>query len=639
MVRTRRDFSRSHRMAPSLPVFAPLLFAAALASAVFGGACKTATAPSVSTPAASSSPAAAAPPSDPGTPESPRERPQMQRGMPSTVPPVVLNNSSGANGQAAGLGYEAPPGSTSGGESSNIGSTVPVPTPAGRGADEAAGPVRVRPPAVRASADSGGIVGNMDTGTGMVGIGSGGGGLGLGRSAGTPPADALVDVGENLVEKPAQDGLITFGTDVDTASFQLAERLLSAGTRPPALSIRVEDFVNALRFPADGADVTEVGPLSVDAEVAASPFGEGNYLLRTVVAARPLDEGERKPVDLVLLIDGSGSMAEPDRLPLVQSLALRIAAGLRSGDTVSLIVYGDTAATRLNLADAANLQAINAAILALNAGGSTNGEAGVREAFRIVGERAAMGRNAHVLWGTDGDLNVGLTGDDLQRVIESTRALGGHLSVVGVGINNLQFSTLEEFADRGNGQFAFVGTDAQVAELASSEFLKDHEVCARDTKLQIEINQAVVRSYRLLGYENRAIADEDFRDDTQDAGEMGFGQTVNTLVEFSLLPTANVDPATPIATVHVRYLPGLRDREAREFAHVVRLGDLLGEATPSEGFMLTAAAAELAEQLRESEYARGATMAELAAFVAKLDEGSARDRLAGMVARAEVPTR
>ena len=322
----------------------------------------------------------------------------------------------------------------------------------------------------------------------------------------------------------------TFSLDVDRASYANVRRFLRDGTRPPADAVRLEEFVNY--FPYHDAPPTDGEALAITTEVAPAPWRPSHHLVRVALQARRPDAASRPPSNLVFLVDVSGSMFEPDKLPLVKQALGVLVGRLRPVDRVALVTYAGNAGLVLPSTSGEEKARILAAIDHLEAGGSTAGGAGLDLAYRVARENARPGANSRVILATDGDFNVGPSSDAaMERLIESKRSEGTYLTVLGFGEGNLQDAKMKKLAKRGNGNYAYVDDLAEAEKVFGQELGGTLVTVANDAKLQVEFNPAVVRSYRLLGYEGRLLRDEDFTDDATDAGDVGEGHAVTALYE------------------------------------------------------------------------------------------------------------
>ena len=344
----------------------------------------------------------------------------------------------------------------------------------------------------------------------------------------------------------------TFSTDVDTASYTNVRRMLREGRLPPEGAVRIEEFVNYFRF--DYAEPAGDAPVAISTEVGPCPWNEDHLLALVGVRAADVadreSDRERDAVrgrNLVFLVDVSGSMASDDKLPLVRRSLHLLTDRLGPADRIAMVVYAGSSGLALPTTSGEDKAAIHAAIDRLESGGSTNGGEGIKLAYRLAREQFVRGGVNRVILATDGDFNVGVTSEDqLVRLIERERKSGVFLTVLGVGAGNLQDSTMEALADKGNGHYAYLDSLDEARKVLVREMDATLVTVAKDVKLQIEFNPRQVAAYRLIGYENRRLEDEDFNDDAKDAGEMGAGHTVTALYEIvpagRRVPGGSVDP-------------------------------------------------------------------------------------------------
>jgi len=347
-----------------------------------------------------------------------------------------------------------------------------------------------------------------------------------------PPFDteAYAHVSENPFLSVKDQPLSTFSSDVDTASFSNARRFLDSERLPPKDSIRVEEWMNyfAYEYPAP----TGEAPVAVATEVSSCPWAPDHRLVRVGVKTRPIAQQQTPARNLVFLIDVSGSMASPDKLPLLKGALGLLAKNLRAEDSIAMVVYAGASGLVLPPTSGARQDRILDALEALDAGGSTNGGDGIRLAYSVASQAMKRGGINRVVLATDGDFNVGTTSDgELTRLIEDKRKSGVFLTVLGFGQGNLKDSTMEMLADKGNGNYAYIDSLSEAKKVLVHEAGATLVTVAKDVKLQVEMNPARVASYRLIGYENRLLAKEDFNDDKKDAGDMGAGHAVTALYE------------------------------------------------------------------------------------------------------------
>ncbi len=344
---------------------------------------------------------------------------------------------------------------------------------------------------------------------------------------------------------PAAHPLSTFSIDVDTASYSNVRRFLEAGQLPPKGAVRIEELVNYFRYDADAEPYAE--PFAVTTELTQAPWAEGHLLLRVGLRGLEIAERDLPPRNLVFLIDVSGSMDFPDKLPLLQRALRELAVRLRRDDHVALVVYAGAAGLVLPPTPGSDSGRILDALERLQAGGSTHGSQGIVLAYEVARRHFDPDAINRVILATDGDFNVGVTSrSELVRLIERERASGIFLSVLGVGRGNLNDAGMEELADHGNGNYAYLDGMAEARKVLVREAGGTLVTIAKDVKFQLEFNPGRVAAYRLIGYENRRLADRDFNDDRKDAGEIGAGHSVTAFYEIVPVgvaaDTGDVDP-------------------------------------------------------------------------------------------------
>ncbi len=353
--------------------------------------------------------------------------------------------------------------------------------------------------------------------------------------------DQYTAPGTNPFVMTAHDPLSTFATDVDTASYDLFVRDVSQGSLPQPASVRLEEYVNYFRYAYPAASPEALVPFSISLAAAPSPLGAETTLLRVGIAGKQAATTQGKPANLVFLVDVSGSMQGADRLPLVAQVLRQTLDLLAPDDTVSIVTYAGSTSVRLGPTSVADRPRIIAEIGELSAGGSTAGASGIDLAYAQASAGFIEGGLNHVILCTDGDFNVGRSTDnELVELIVEKRRTGITLTALGFGTGNLNDSMLERVSNAGNGFYGVISSESQAAEYVNERMLSTLSMIAKDVKIQVELNPERVAAYRLLGYENRAIADQDFRNDRVDAGEIGAGHQVTALYE--LVPTGGVLP-------------------------------------------------------------------------------------------------
>jgi Ca-activated chloride channel homolog len=344
---------------------------------------------------------------------------------------------------------------------------------------------------------------------------------------------------ENRFRRVGTDPLSTFSIDVDTASYANVRRFLKSGQLPPPGAVRIEELINYFRFeyPQPGPGT----PFSVTTEVSECPWDPRHRLALIGVQAAHVTEEDAAPRNLVFLIDVSGSMMPTDKLPLLRQAMRMLVDVLTERDRVAIVVYAGASGLVLPSTPGDHKATIGKALAELEAGGSTNGAAGIELAYRVARDNFIRGGVNRVILATDGDFNVGVSSQDgLVGLIERERRSGVFLSVLGVGTGNLKDSTMEKLADYGNGNYFYLDSLHEARKVLVHEAGGTLTTVAKDVKIQVEFNPQAVAAYRLIGYENRLLKNEDFNDDRKDAGDMGAGHSVTALYEI-VPPGADVD--------------------------------------------------------------------------------------------------
>lgn len=342
-------------------------------------------------------------------------------------------------------------------------------------------------------------------------------------------------ISENGYTAVSSAPLSTFSADVDTASYTNVRRMIDNGSEVPPDAVRIEEFINY--FDYDYTDPADGEPFAVHTELSDCPWNDETELLMVGINTKGFDAvlDERPAMNLVFLIDVSGSMYDDNKLPLVQKSFSMLTDNLTAADRVSIVTYAGSDEVVLEGADGNDRKKILRAINDLEAGGSTAGAAGINTAYDIAQKYFIDGGNNRVILATDGDLNVGLSSEsELTRLIEEKRESGVFLSVLGFGTGNYKDNRLEALADYGNGNYSYIDSEKEAKKVLVDEMSGTLFTVAKDVKFQLEFNPANVKGYRLIGYENRVMAAEDFNDDTKDAGEIGAGHSVTVLYEIVL---------------------------------------------------------------------------------------------------------
>jgi Ca-activated chloride channel family protein len=441
---------------------------------------------------------------------------------------------------------------------------------------------------------------------------------GLTDKAGMFNTEDYDNIVENKFLASTQNPLSTFSIDVDEASYSNVRRYLQNGGIPPAGAVRIEEMINY--FDYDYAQPVTDDPFVVHTEISGCPWSPQHKLVHIGLQGKEIPVADLPSSNMVFLVDVSGSMDEPGKLPLVQASLNMLTDQLREKDRVAIVVYAGSAGLVLPSTNGTNKIRIKEAIDNLEAGGSTAGGAGIKLAYTIARENFIAGGNNRVILATDGDFNVGASSDDeLVRMIELERQSGVYLSVLGYGMGNYKDNKMQQLADKGNGNHSYIDNINEAKKVLVKEFGSTLFTIAKDVKIQVEFNPAKVQAYRLVGYENRMLASEDFNDDTKDAGELGSGHTVTALYE--IIPVGvnddfskSVDPlkyqsndnkivsnnSNEIMTIKLRYKKPDSDI-SKLITHPVIDTHLPLDRT-SDNFRFSAAVAEFGLLLRKSAY-------------------------------------
>ena len=440
------------------------------------------------------------------------------------------------------------------------------------------------------------------------------------------PSEAMPfeDPGVNGAVDVEEDRLSTFAVDVDTGAYTIAWRFVTDGALPPPASVRVEEFVNYFDH---GYEPPQEEAFAVHVDGATTPFthSEDDRLMRVGLQSRAPQPALRRRAALTFVVDVSGSMAD-GRLALVRESLEMLVEQLQPTDTVALVTYGTTARVRLHPTPASDAYLILDALDDLRPEGSTNAEAGLRLGYELAAEAFAEGDINRVILASDGLANVGVTQPEaLLRAVRREADRGIQLTTMGVGMGEYNDPLMEQLADGGDGSYAYVDNLSEAERMFSEQLTTTLDVVALDAKVQVEFTDAV-RRYRLVGYENRDVADERFTDDSVPAGAVGPGHAVTALYEVTLADHA--EPTSPIAKVHVRWTdPGTR--QPLTLDHEVEGADTAGsfaEAAPQ--FRLAAAVGAYAEVLRGSPYAVGVTLDQVSRVARDVTEELPTDRKA-----------
>lgn len=343
--------------------------------------------------------------------------------------------------------------------------------------------------------------------------------------------ERYAEIAENPFLETSRAPLSTFSIDVDTAAYANVRRFINDGRLPPKDAVRIEELVNYFDYdyPQPIGDV----PFSVSTDVAATPWNSKHKIVQIGLQGKKVSLDNVPPSNLVFLLDVSGSMNSPDKLPLLKDSFKILLNQLSSKDRIAIVTYAGNSGLLLPSTTADRRNEILNAMNNLQAGGSTNGGQGIQLAYKVAAENFIKDGNNRVILATDGDFNVGLSSDDhLVQMIEQKRRTGIYLSVFGFGTGNLNDSMMEKLANKGNGNYAYIDSQNEAKKALGEQVAGTLYTIAKDVKIQVEFNPAKVAGYRLIGYENRMLADQDFNDDKKDAGEIGAGHSVTALYEI-----------------------------------------------------------------------------------------------------------
>lgn len=438
---------------------------------------------------------------------------------------------------------------------------------------------------------------------------------------------------ENPFLRTKDEAISTLSTDVDRAAYANVRRFLNNGQLPPADAVRTEEMINY--FPYDDASPDAENKIALTAETMICPWAPKNRLLRVSTKAMPLSRDKAPASNFVFLIDVSGSMNSADKLGLVKESFKLLLAELGSEDRVSIVVYAGASGLVLPPTPGSERETILSALDRLKSGGGTAGAAGIELAYKTAEANFIPDGNNRVVLATDGDFNVGTSSQEaLVKLIEGKRKSGIFLSVLGFGTGNYNEGTMQELADRGNGNHAYIDCAAEARKVLVEEFGGTLFTVATDVKLQLKFKPEAVKAYRLIGYENRLLATEDFDDDKKDAAEMGAGHSVTVLYE--IVPAKTIEDHHHLGELHLRYKEKVGKRSRKRSAMITTRVRSWEEAT--ENLRWGAAVAEFAMLLRGSEHLGKADWSHcesLATAALGKDEKGYRAEMLGLIRKAE----
>ena len=420
---------------------------------------------------------------------------------------------------------------------------------------------------------------------------------------------------KNVIDAP----LSTFSIDVDKASYSNVRRFLNSGQLPPKDAVRIEEMINYFSY--DYLEPKDEHPFSVSTELSVCPWNTDHQLLHVGLKGMEIDKDELPASNLVFLIDVSGSMNSQNKLGLLKSAFKMLVEQLRPEDRVSIVVYAGAAGLVLEPTSGRNKQKILESIERLSAGGSTAGGAGLKLAYKTATENFVEDGNNRIILATDGDFNVGASSNaEMERMIEKEREKGIYMTVLGFGMGNYKDDKMEIIADKGNGNYAYIDNIQEARKVFVTEFAGTLFTIAKDVKFQLEFNPQRVKAYRLIGYENRLLNDEDFNDDKKDAGEMGAGHTVTALYE--IIPAGSKESTYKIDPLKYQENTDRKDVKANKNAELLTIklrykkpdgfksiliersvqGEILDRNELSDNFRFSAAVAEFGLLLRDSSF-------------------------------------
>lgn len=455
---------------------------------------------------------------------------------------------------------------------------------------------------------------------------------------------------ENGFKNAKNNPLSTFSIDVDKASYSNVRRYIDQGIKPPTDAVKVEEMINYFTY--DYPEPVGEHPFSLTTELGNCPWNKNHYLLHIGLKGKNIDKSKLPPSNLVFLIDVSGSMQTPNKLPLLKKAFTLLVNELRPQDRVAIVVYAGAAGKVLDPTPGNKKDKILDAIANLQAGGSTAGGEGLKLAYKTARENFIEDGNNRIILATDGDFNVGVSStSEMERLVEKERNSGIYITVLGFGMGNIKDDKMETIADKGNGNYSYIDDIEEARKVFITEFGGTLFTIAKDVKFQLEFNPANVKSYRLVGYENRLLNDEDFNDDKKDAGEMGSGHTVTALYEIIPASSGEAPPSVdPLRyqekeTAETKFgdeLLNIKVRYKDPNSDTSRKLEVMVAPKPKENtsanFRFSAAVASFGMLLRDSEYKGNATFStviELAKSAKGDDDEGYRAEFINMVRNAE----
>ncbi len=429
---------------------------------------------------------------------------------------------------------------------------------------------------------------------------------------------------ENDFRSAKDKPLSTFGIDVDNASYSNTRRFLTSGQMPPKDAVRIEEFVNYFNY--DYKEPEDEHPFTVATEISECPWNTDHRLVHVGLKGKEVSKAEMPPSNLVFLIDVSGSMNQPNKLPLLKQSLRMLIKEIRNDDRMAMVVYAGASGVVLESVPGSQRRVMRNALSELKAGGGTAGAAGIQMAYGIAQKHFIKGGNNRVILATDGDFNVGVSSNsELIQIIERERRKGVYLSVLGFGTGNYKDAKMEQIANNGNGNYFYIDNIAEAKKVLVDEMTRTVYAIAKDVKLQVEFNPAHVKEYRLIGYENRLLKDEDFKNDAKDSGDLGAGHTVTAMYEVipadsdesmvaadiddlkyqdrNVKSSANNDP--DLMTIKLRYKQP--DSETSIPFELTARDNGMKLKDASDNFKFSASVAGFGMLLRDSKYKGGAS--------------------------------
>ena len=424
--------------------------------------------------------------------------------------------------------------------------------------------------------------------------------------------DRFDEIKDNDFIKTSDQNVSTFSIDADGAAYGYMRKLLSKGMLPVASSVRIEEYLNYFTF--NYADPTGDHTVAINSEVGPCPWNEGHFLVRLGLKGKSMDLSQTPPANFVFMVDVSGSMDSADKLGLLKTCLATLVDNLRPDDRVSIITYASKVEKLIESTPASEANKIKEAIAKLNARGSTAGGAAMKMAYEEALANFIEGGNNRVIMGTDGDFNVGVTSTDaLLEMVQDYADKGIYFTVCGFGSGNLNDSMMETISNKGNGTYQYIDSELEMVKVFVHENSKFYSV-ANDTKVQITFDAEKVDSYRLIGYENRVMANEDFENDDKDAGEIGAGQTITALYE--IIPTEGFESGQQVAVFDVRYKKALGQES------ILLTDEVMSVSSDGTEISFAAGVAAYGMILRNSKY-RGSADYDMAASL--VEQGLAFD--------------